>query len=224
MPPVTRSRVAVQCLGHRSGESRIMRSLIVSKTRMKSTLCVGAITVEGTPIRLLTSTGQQQPINTAFNIGQVWNLTTWPSAELDPPHMEDVLVQDCSFERTVDSLRDTLLKMGTPCCGDPEALFDRVLHWTSGERGYISRRGGVPSRSTGFWIPNQVLQLERHNDKPYFVYLGGNRRYCLPYVGCTEETENIPAGALVRVSLARWWQPPDAYEERCYLQLSGWYR
>ena len=36
----------------------------------------------------------------------------------------------------------------------------------------------------------------------------------------------IPAGTLVRVSLARWWRPEDSepnFEERCYLQLSGWY-
>ncbi len=27
----------------------------------------------------------------------------------------------------------------------------------------------------------------------------------------------------VPISLARWWSPPGINEERCYLQLSGWY-
>jgi hypothetical protein len=34
----------------------------------------------------------------------------------------------------------------------------------------------------------------------------------------------IPDGALIRFSLARWKAfPPGVNEERCYLQLSGWY-
>ena len=47
----------------------------------------------------------------------------------------------------------------------------------------------------------------------------------MPYVGFADPIERIPKGALVRVSLARWWRPDDApdMEERCYLQLSGWF-
>ena len=35
----------------------------------------------------------------------------------------------------------------------------------------------------------------------------------------------IPAGTLVRVSLAHWWRPEDDHtgELRCYVQLSGWF-
>jgi hypothetical protein len=45
----------------------------------------------------------------------------------------------------------------------------------------------------------------------------------LPYVGFEEAAEIIPAGTLVRVSLARWWDTNGTTEERCSLQLSGWY-
>ena len=47
----------------------------------------------------------------------------------------------------------------------------------------------------------------------------------LTFVGFQEPLEIIPAGTLVRVSLAHWWQPEDTpdVEERCYAQLSGWF-
>ena len=47
----------------------------------------------------------------------------------------------------------------------------------------------------------------------------------LTFVGFQEPIETIPAGALVRVSLAHWWRPEDDQtgELRCYVQLSGWF-
>ena len=48
----------------------------------------------------------------------------------------------------------------------------------------------------------------------------------LKYVGEESPIKVIPAGTLVRLSLARWWRPEKSepnFEERCYLQLSGWY-
>ncbi len=45
-----------------------------------------------------------------------------------------------------------------------------------------------------------------------------------PYVGFESKVDRIPAGTLMRMSLARWWKPEDSdMNERCYLQLSGWY-
>ena len=37
--------------------------------------------------------------------------------------------------------------------------------------------------------------------------------------------KNIPAGSLLRVSLARWWKHPneEAAALSCHLQLSGWF-
>lgn len=54
--------------------------------------------------------------------------------------------------------------------------------------------------------------------------LGGRpAMFSIKYVGFAEPINKIPAGTLVRVSLARWWRPTETSEERCYLQLSGWY-
>ena len=47
----------------------------------------------------------------------------------------------------------------------------------------------------------------------------------LTFVGFQQPLPQIPAGTLLRVSLAHWWRPdemPDG-ELRCYVQLSGWY-
>ena len=47
----------------------------------------------------------------------------------------------------------------------------------------------------------------------------------LTFVGFQEPLEIIPAGTLLRVSLAHWWRPEDTPEaEECrYAQLSGWF-
>ena len=47
----------------------------------------------------------------------------------------------------------------------------------------------------------------------------------IKYVGLQPTEDIIPKGTLLRVSLARWWSPNDVeVENRCYLQLSGWYK
>ena len=45
------------------------------------------------------------------------------------------------------------------------------------------------------------------------------------FVGYQEPVERLPAGTLLRISLAHWWQPADRpnQEARCYAQLSGWF-
>jgi hypothetical protein len=93
---------------------------------------------------------------------------------------------------------------------------------TSNGSGYISKAGGLPNRSTGYWVPDKPLTLE--GDRYTYPAFAGVRR--MSYVGFAPTIATIPAGTLVRVSLARWWRPQDAddsLEERCYLQLSGWF-
>ncbi|MFH1320564.1 MAG: hypothetical protein ABII90_07920 [Bacteroidota bacterium] len=59
-----------------------------------------------------------------------------------------------------------------------------------------------------------------YNDKVRYSYPIRWRN--ISYVGFQNPVDKIPAGTLVRISLARWWSPNED-EERCYLQLSGWY-
>ena len=52
-------------------------------------------------------------------------------------------------------------------------------------------------------------------------YLYGS--YRIKYVGFQTPLDCIPQGTVLRMSLANWWKKGDSDEERCYLQLSGWY-
>lgn len=98
------------------------------------------------------------------------------------------------------------------------------MKFTGSGNGFISKSGGVPGYSTWFWLPDKALTLcsdSKHYEYP--AMFGGRG---LSYVGEPDPVQIIPAHSLVRVSLARWWKQTDAdadFEERCYLQLSGWY-
>jgi hypothetical protein len=98
------------------------------------------------------------------------------------------------------------------------------LGWTGNGNGYISEGKGVPDHSTGFWIPDQDLIFE-NGHYSYLIKLGGIKlKRSLKYVGFENPIAVIPSGTKVRVSLAKWWHPEDiVIEDRCYLQLSGWY-
>jgi hypothetical protein len=47
--------------------------------------------------------------------------------------------------------------------------------------------------------------------------------FSIPYVGFAEPLSEIPANTLIRVSMCRWWRREEYEEEKCYLQISGWY-
>lgn len=106
--------------------------------------------------------------------------------------------------------------------GAPSNLFDSCLCFTGSGRGFIAAQTGVPANSAGFWISDRDL-VEMPAEAGGIFYEYSNARQ-VKYVGLIETLSNIPAGTLLRVSLARWWKPEDVeIEERCYLQLSGWY-
>src|SRR5690606_4859208 len=96
--------------------------------------------------------------------------------------------------------------------------------YTSNYNGYICQRRGVPAHSTWFWIPDRNLTLR--TDGKHYDYFDGLLPRGLSYVGEPQPLPTLSAGTLLRVSLARWWKPENAepaFEERCYLQLSGWF-
>jgi hypothetical protein len=114
-----------------------------------------------------------------------------------------------------------------PLQGGPEQLFDELLNIDT-MSSYISKSKGIPKCSTGYWLPNRPLNLTQKNEKPYYqIKYDRYDRYQAPlsikYVGFASPIQHIPAHTLIRVSLARWWMPTGVNEERCYLQLSGWY-
>ena len=186
--------------------------------------CIGGIAQDGTSVRLLNNHGGHWDTTAPFQVGQIWDMTYTAVAAPTAPHTEDVLVANYRLVGTQANLRAHLLTRVQPWRGGINQVYGGVLGYTSNNNGYICQRLGVPALSTWFWIPDRDLTL-RADDKHY-DYPDGYVARGLSYVGEPQPIPALPAGTLIRVSLARWWKPDDAepdFEERCYLQLSGWF-
>jgi len=202
-----------------------MKVLIVSKTRMHSNACVGGIVLDtNQSVRLLQPGNLNQPMNTPYEVGQVWELTFYPRPDLEPPHVEDVVVHQSSQDGQVNNLAVFLRQRFQPWLGSPNNLYDGFIASTHNGSGYISDATGIPNCSTGFWLSDKPLTLSSEGNKVRYHYPSFSGVRVLTYVGY-DTPIGLPANTLTRVSLARWWRPGDAQdlEERCYLQLSGWY-
>lgn len=203
-----------------------MDVIIVAKTHMANAICVGEILANGRFVRILDSDGHNQPQDTHLEVGDVYDISFKERDYKTPPHVEDILVTSMTFKfsfstisKMIDYLKGQLkIKIWK---GSTEVLFDGKLQWTEGGSGYISESGGIPETSVGFWIPDKDLIRKDYKDKVRYSYTPIRWRN-ISFVGFQSPIDKIPAGTLVRVSLARWWSPDDG-EERCYLQISGWY-
>jgi hypothetical protein len=198
--------------------------VITSKTRMSNGYCVGGYDVSNSRyIRLLTSDGKNQDYYTKFEVGQLWRLSYNDRLNVTPPHVEDVLVTKQLYIKTIIDLSDYILRRLTPHSGGITSLFDNKLGFTNNGGPYINRRNGLPDNSVGFWLIPEELNLVK-TDAGRIRYKVKSQIYEMPYVGLIPAIDSIPAGTLVRVSLARWWSPnSEECEDRCYVQLSGWY-
>lgn len=204
-----------------------MKVIIVSKTQMSEGLCVGAIGPGGRPLRLLDDNGLNQAYYTPLAIGQIWDIEFRECRTRKPPHTEDILVHSKTPAGKVNdriSMHDIVKRYDIAVWrGCPDHLFDSCLLWTLSGSGYVSIGGQIPGRSTGFWIPDRNLTKRTTFHKVRYCYPSKQGWRSLPYVGLEHPVECIPAGTLVRVSLARWWNRYGETEDRCALQLSGWY-
>jgi hypothetical protein len=187
--------------------------------------CIGGVLLDGTSVRLLDLAGHHFDATAPFQVGEVWDIEFTCVTSIVPPHVEDVLVTNYKFVRTLPNPKGWLLKNINPWKGGIGATFEGKIGSTAKNNSYVCRGLGVPARSTWFWVPDEDLTL-RQDGRHYDYYAVRAVSGGLAYVGETPAVESIPAGTLVRVSLARWWKPSDADEsldERCYLQLSGWF-
>lgn len=128
-----------------------------------------------------------------------------------------------------NDMKTFLLTHATIWRGGLDSIFDGYLQVTSSGNAYVAERTGVPSGSVGFWLPDHPLPLSRNaRNKAHCQYRGAGQRghpLQMAHVGFAETPPELPVGALVRVSLARWWRSADApdMEKRCYAQVSGWF-
>ena len=204
-----------------------MEILITSKTQKGKAACVGGLILETDRlVRLLNPGNWDQYADTDFQIGEVWDIEFVDRKDLEPPHIEDIIIQSKKLLRQIDNISDYIEDCGiTIYKGSPEEIFDGKLSWTTNGSGYIWDRDNLPSNSVGFWISDTDLILdedEKHYNYTESNILGDTKRF--PYVGFNPKVKIIPKGTLMRISLARWWKPEDSnFQTRCYLQLSGWY-
>ncbi|UZH56718.1 hypothetical protein JRG66_07660 [Salinimicrobium tongyeongense] len=199
-----------------------MEVLITSKTRWSDCCCIGGLEITtGRFLRLMTSIGSYQPINSPFQIGEVWDLN-YRYHPGKPPHIEDVRVDRRQGPlRKLDDIAEFILQHCTVWQGNYNSLFSGKLKWTGNGSGHINNPSDLPTNSVGFWSSDRDLLWDGER---YYRYtrrlLAVDKR--LPYKGMQPAIPVIPAGTLIRVSLAKW-LPSERVEDRCYLQLSGWY-
>jgi len=206
-----------------------MEVLIVSKTHMSSAACVGGLVLaHNRYIRLLNLGNYNQPIDTDFEVGAIWDLTFTDRTNLHPPHIEDVIISAKIFLRRVENISNFLRERNViDWNGHINNLFCGLLQWTNSGTGYIPLGGQMPTRSVGFWITDKALvSVTFENNKTRFRYPNSTVYRNISYVGYQETIATIPAGTVLRVSLSRIFPPenseitaPTGY----YLQLSGWY-
>lgn len=204
-----------------------MKVVVVAKTRMGQNICVGAVTKENYRfLRLIPKTGVEyhswQPPQFRYGIGDILEIKGWPAEDIESPHVEDYIVSDIGkTNSSVGNLSAWIKKHCVVWEEGPEFLFDNCLQTTTNGKMYIEEGRRIPNQSVGFWkLP---FDLEYHeNDETYQAQI---QNFSIKYVGTkTPTSKKIKKGEIARVSLARWWTPPDEdYPLRCYMQLSGWY-
>lgn len=196
-----------------------MEILIVAKTKWGEYFCIGGVELTTNKyVRLMRLNGGYQLSNTQFKVGQVWEVD-YKEIPAQPPHVEDVKVLAASLIGTMDP-KLHILKNCNIWQGDLSKIYNSKLKWENGS-GFLNDPNNLPTNSVGFWQNDKDLVLNYN----YYNYNKVFASKKIPYKGEIQALDVIPAGTLTRVSLAKWWRPKDKLdiEERCYLQLSGWY-
>ena len=210
-----------------------MKIWIVAKTHHRGSACVHGLTEDHHHIRLLRTNGTYPSARTAFEVGQVWDLTFSSSPHRVPPHMEDVLVTGWKQLEPEPDLRKVLLERVTPWRGGPDQLFDgylrSVMHTTNA---FISEHDAFPHTSMGYWLSDAPLtRWHDAEDRLCYRYYTPAREVIIDYTGYARPIFQILAQTLIHVALHPWWAPENRWapneesrvERRCYLYIAGWY-
>lgn len=200
--------------------------LIVSRTKMRDGVCVGGIIEDSLEfIRVLDERGYKLTKDAPYQIGDRWEMEIeTPKTARDIPHSEDRQVHPI---QRIDNIATTGVRdfiksqeFGTKVIdGHIASTFEGCLKF-DGYKNFVNH-DKIPSFSTQFWIPDR--DLNHYYDEKYDKHLYYYNGYRIKFVGHQDPIDVIPKGSLVRISLADWWGGDGSGEDRCYLQLSGWY-
>ncbi|MCH5302779.1 MAG: hypothetical protein J1E77_08055 [Prevotella sp.] len=200
--------------------------LIVSKTQMSNGICVGGIDENsGELVRIHNENGGNLKQDAPYEIGDRWYMNVERAWNARPiPHTEDKQtspirkINNVGVYGIINFINSNSHQLGNRLTqGSIRQTFEGYLNF-QGTRNFINR-GNIPSFSTQFWIADKNLILNIQFEKPYYMY--DNIR--IKFVGLQKPVPIIPAGTIIRLSLANWWNGDGSGEDRCYLQLSGWY-
>jgi ATP-dependent DNA helicase RecQ len=203
-----------------------MKVVIVAKTRMGSGACIGAVTFNGRSLRLISPDKENNSqFNMEYNVGDVWEIDGRPQDPLIPPHIENILVTGKRKLPPINDVAAFLRQQMPPLIGGLDVLYEGLTQATKAGTLYIAERTGIPAASTLIWQPDKPLLREDDGKRIRYRYPDGENGRTLTFVGFQEPIPEIPAGTLLRVSLAHWWRPKEMPEGelRCYVQLSGWF-
>lgn len=202
-----------------------MKVTIVGRTRMRGGLCIGGMTDDAQSLRVQPQAGHAHPENAQYQIADVWEIPLTPIPDLRPPHVEDMRLTGPGQQ--LDRIADMgawLMERVSPWRGSADSVFDEAIQRKGSGRAFVGA-ADIPGGSVGFWIPDRPLLRSVSGDREHYTYTdhdGAEWRFS--YAGVAATLKLIPAGTLVRVSLARWWSPPDSDDpEACYAQVSGWF-
>ncbi len=202
-----------------------MKVVIVAKTRMGSAACIGGITFAGESVRLIAADRDRNDhAGMEYEVSDVWDLQASADPVLIPPHIENIVVHEKRRLPAIDDLPAFVRQHMPPRAGGLEQLFEGLTQANRQGSLYIANRTGLPSFSTMFWEPDQPLTIDVEGKRIRYRYPAGDGGKRITFVGFQEPLHELPAGTLLRVSLAHWWRPTDRPEKelRCYVQLSGW--
>ena len=204
-----------------------MKVLIVAKTRHGSGACIGGITLdEGRSVRLIAADAAfNEHVGLEYNVGEVWEVDATPAEHVIPPHVENIIVRSKCRLAAMSAPERFIETHMPPVTGGANLLYAGLTQAARTGALYIAERTGIPPFSTTFWRPDQPLQMTDDSKRIRYRYPTPDGGRTLTFVGFQEPIATIPAGTLVRVSLAHWWRPEDDHtgELRCYVQLSGWF-
>lgn len=198
--------------------------LIVSKTQMKNGVCVGGIDESTCElVRLHNANGGNLSADAPYEIGDRWEIqmeTAWNARS--KPHIEDkqttplYKINNIGVSGIINFVnsRDFGARLTR---GAIQNTFEGCLKF-HGNKNFVNHES-VPSYSTQFWIADDDLIHSEQFNTHYYLY----KNIRIKFVGFQDYIDRIPAGTIIRLSLANWWDGDGSGEERCYLQLSGWY-
>ena len=189
-------------------------------------VCIGSLEDESLRnVRLVPEVGHSHSPDAPYHIGDIWDVPVAELSFLRRPHVEDVrLVGGGTRVQHLDDVGAWLRASVKPWRGSAACLFGGSLRRNDTGRACV-RADDVPAGSVGFWLPDRPLLRHVFGEKQYYDYTDDEgARWRFSYAGMSPSLSLILANTMVRVSLTRWWTPPDGDgAEACWAQVSGWF-